>query len=274
MSSHSAASVACRDAWIEHPDGRLFARIWAPASAAIDSRPERPIVLFHDSLGCVDLWRDFPPRLCAATNRWIVAYDRLGFGKSDQRQDKLEKDFIAEEAARYFALVRAQLGFGKFIAFGHSVGGSMATHCAALFAEDCEALITESTQSFVDEQIVQGILIAKENFKDARNMDRLRKYHGDKAKWVLDAWIETWLHPEFSSWSLATVLPKVSCPVLAIHGDRDEYGSLRHPEMIGQLCGNQGRVEIVADTFHVPHRERPELILDLVAGFVAALRQA
>ena len=233
---------------------------------------DRPIVLLHDSLGCVELWRDFPAELSAATGRRVVAYDRLGFGRSDARAEPPALDFIADEAKTCFPLVREQLGFRRFIAFGHSVGGGMAVHCAAEFAADCEALITESAQAFPEDRTLQGVAAAKAKFRDEAQLRRLGKYHGDKARWVLDAWTESWLHPEFESWSLAAVLPRVRCPVLAIHGVDDEYGSTRHAEIIGELCGGPSRVEILADTNHVPHREQPETVLSLVSGFLDPIR--
>ncbi len=268
MSDPTPPNVLMRDHWIEHAHGRLFARCWSPSTAARRAALQSPIVLVHDSLGCVELWRDFPAQLSAATGRRVIAYDRLGFGKSDPRVGRPGLDFVADEAKTYFATVREQLGFRRFIAFGHSVGGGMAVHCAAAFGADCEALITESAQVFPEDRTLQGIDAAKAQFKDAQQLRRLQKYHGDKARWVLEAWTETWLHPEFAAWSLATVLPAVRNPVLAIHGVHDEYGSTRHPELIGQLCAGPSRVEILADTYHVPHRERPEVVLDLVAGFI------
>ena len=272
MSDLTATSIS-NDVWVNHPHGRVFARIWSPSSDT--SRPQReiPIVLFHDSLGCVDLWRNFPAELSAGTGLRVIAYDRLGFGRSDPRGDKPAIDFIADEAKTYFPVIREQLGFRRFIAFGHSVGGGMSVNCAAEWAADCEALITESAQAFAEERTLQAIRIAKEEFKDDKQVERLKKYHGEKAKWVLDAWTETWLHPEFASWSLAGVLPQVTCPVLAIHGIYDEYGSTRHPEMIGQLCDSRSRVEIIPDTYHVPHHERPELIVSLVSEFIASVQQ-
>lgn len=255
------------DVWIDHPQGRIFARIWTPS---MDKR-RSPIVLFHDSVGCVELWRGFPAALSTGTQRRVIAYDRLGFGHSAARRDKLPIDFIADEARTYFPIIREQLSIRKFVAFGHSVGGGMAVNCAAKFAADCEALITESAQVFPEDRTLQSISNAREQFKDEKELERLRKYHGEKAKWVLDAWTESWLHPEFASWSLAGVLPLVTCPVLAIHGIHDEYGSTRHPEMIGQLCRGPSRVEILPDTYHVPHRERPELIVSLASEFLATI---
>lgn len=229
-----------------------------------------PIVLFHDSLGCVDLWRDFPVELCLATGRRVIAYDRLGFGRSDPRTGPPPLDFVAEEAAVYFPVIRGQLGLERFIAFGHSVGGGMAVQCAARFAAHCEALVTEAAQVFAEDRTLEGIREAKEQFKNPAQLERLAKYHGQKAKWVLDAWTETWLHPAFASWSLDGVLPQVRCPVLAIHGELDEYGSTRHPRLIGERCGGLAQVEVLADTRHVPHRERAAVVLRLVSEFVAA----
>lgn len=269
MSGLAAPSILASDIWLDHPSGRLFARVWVPSNGTDKAVQKAPIVLFHDSLGCVDLWRDFPGLLSASTGRRVIAYDRYGFGRSDPRRDMLRMDFIADEAECYFPIVREQLGIRKFIALGHSVGGGIAVNCAARFSEDCEALVTIAAQFFPEDRTLQGILVAKEQFKDEEKIERLKKYHGEKASWVLDAWIETWLHPEFASWSLAPVLPRVTSPALAIHGIHDEYGSVRHPELIQQFCGSRVRVEIIPDTYHMPHRERPEKVINLVSAFIA-----
>ncbi|GAB3466801.1 alpha/beta fold hydrolase [Azotobacter salinestris] len=274
MSSMQEAQHAIQqDLWLETPDGRVFARVWTPA-VAIHEEPQSPIVLFHDSLGCVELWRGFPARLCASTGRKVIAYDRLGFGRSDPRRDRPTFAFIAEEAERHFPAVRKQLAIQRFVAFGHSVGGGMAVHCASRFADACEALITESAQAFVEDRTLAGLREAKALFGQEDQFARLGKYHGDKARWVLDAWLDTWLSPTFASWSLAPVLPGVGCPLLAIHGLDDEYGSPRHPELIAQLAGGPARTEVLADTRHVPHREREQVVLELVDGFLRAERQA
>lgn len=254
------------DVRIRLPQGRLFARLWAPLQAA-----GSPIILFHDSLGSVELWRGFPAALAAHTRRKVIAYDRLGFGQSDPRDDTLGMDFIADEAETFFPALRAELGIDRFVAFGHSVGGGMAVHCAAKFGAACAALITESAQAFVEDRTLQGIRAAQTLFEDPAQVERLGKYHGDKARWVLGAWIDSWLAPEFAGWSLEPVLPRVTCPLLAIHGADDEYGSPRHPELIGRLAGGPTRVEVIPDTHHVPHREREAAVIDLVAEFLRAI---
>jgi len=260
--------IRLHDVWIEHPQGRIFARSWEPPGAQGAS----PIVLLHDSLGCVALWRDFPAALCAHTGRRVIAYDRLGFGRSTARETLPAPSFVADEAAEVFPLVRQQLGLDRFVVLGHSVGGGMAVHCAAQFADHCEALITVSAQAFVEPCTIQGIEAARQMFQDAAQQQRLARYHGDKAPWVLAAWIERWLDPDFAHWSLATVLPNVYCPVLAIHGTKDPYGSTRHPQMIAQLCSGPVQLALMDEVFHVPHREQPARVLEWVAKFLAQSR--
>jgi pimeloyl-ACP methyl ester carboxylesterase len=231
-----------------------------------------PIVLFHDSLGCVDLWRSFPARLSNRTGRRVIAYDRLGYGKSDPCQNKLSGAFIRQEAEIYFPMLRQQLDFNGFIAFGHSVGGGMAVFCAGNFPESCRSLITESAQAFIEERTIQGVLDAKREFQKPGQLDRLRKYHGTKAEWVLNAWTETWLAPGFANWNLETELPRVKCPVLVIHGSNDEFGSTRQPEMIGRLVSGPSQISFLSDCRHVPHREQEETVLHLITGFLNGLK--
>ncbi|MFC3861947.1 alpha/beta fold hydrolase [Deinococcus antarcticus] len=258
------ADISVSDAWVKHPQGKLFTRTWTPAGELAGV----PILLFHDSLGSVELWRGFPAALSAATRRKVMVYDRLGFGKSDVYAGAFPLEFIADEATTFVPALLEGLGLKRFIALGHSVGGGMIVNVAALYPGAVVALITEAAQAFPEDQTLKSITEAKEQFRDDAQVARLAKYHGDKARWVLNAWTDTWLHPGFATWSLEGVLPRVTCPTLVIHGEHDEYGSLRHPEMIGERSGGPAQVEIIAGAYHVPHREKPELIVQMVADFV------
>ena len=253
---------------VETPLGALFARRWFPASPAAD-RPV--IVLFHDSLGCVELWRDFPQLLCDRTGLEVVAYDRLGFGQSAPFPGQLPQTFIADEAERFFPLLREALGISRFIAFGHSVGGAMASVCAARYREDCLALITESAQAFVEDRTLDGIRLARTQFQEPGQVERLARYHGDKAQWVLEAWTQTWLADTFAGWTLENIVGELHCPLLALHGELDEYGSALHPQRIAALAGDQGEAVILPGRHHVPHREDPDLVLEKVVDYLGRI---
>lgn len=263
----TSPDISVTDAWVNHPQGKLFTRTWTP----VGDLSGVPILLFHDSLGSVELWRNFPAELSAATRRKVIAYDRLGFGKSDAYTQEFPLDFIGDEARTFVPALLEQLDLKRFIALGHSAGGGMIVNVAALYPQAVVALITEAAQAFPEDQTLNSIAEAREQFKDEGQVQRLAKYHGDKARWVLNAWTESWLHPGFKAWTLKDVLPRVTCPLLVIHGVHDEYGSLRHPEMIGELSSGPARVEIIPETAHVPHRENPELIVQMVAEFVKNL---
>lgn len=238
----------------------MFARRWRGR----DDTARAPVVLLHDSLGSVELWRDFPARLAAASGRAVIAYDRLGFGRSDPHPGRLDAGFVAAEAGEGFARVREALGLERFVAFGHSVGGGMAVSCAARFPAQCTGLIAESAQAFVEDRTRAGILAARAVFAEPGQVERLRKYHGDKTEWVLRAWIDTWLAPDFAAWNLDAELARVNCPTLVVHGDQDEYGSLRHPERIAAGVAGPATLRVVRGCGHVPHRERGGEVLETI----------
>lgn len=271
-SSVASPNVATLDHWVQHPHGKIFTRTWTPDEGAKQFQfSKAPIVLMHDSLGCVDLWRDFPAQLCRALERPVIAYDRLGFGKSDARIGRPSLDFIAEEAPNYFPALYEQLELERVILLGHSVGGGMGIHCAAQLGTHCEALITIAAQVFAEERTLEGIRAARESFKEPSQRDRLARYHADKTDWVLDAWIENWLDPGFASWSVVGVLPSVYAPILALHGERDEYGTTQHAKLISGLCGGPSQMELLPSIGHVPHREQPQQVIDLLAAFLRRL---
>lgn len=199
-----------------------------------------------------------------------MAYDRLGFGQSDPNPNNLGKCFVHDEARVGFRAVREQLQIGPFIAFGHSVGGGMAIAVAAC-AGDCMGLILESAQVFVEQHTLEGIVQAQQLFQQPGQLERLKKYHGDKAAWVLRAWIDTWLAPDFADWHLDAELRQVPCPVLTIYGEHDEYSSLRHPEHIERLAKGGTTLKVLHGGGHVPHRENADAVIDFIVRWLGTL---
>ncbi len=267
MTALSASDVAATDHLIPTPTGTLFARRWSPAGA----KGLPTLILFHDSLGSVELWRNFPERLALATGLPVVAYDRLGFGRSDAHPATLAFDFMREEARTSLPALRTALAIDRFVAFGHSVGGSMAVASAAAWPDACEGVITESAQAFVEDRTLSGIREAQAAFSDPAQVARLARYHGDKARWVLDAWIDTWLAPEFAGWTMDADLERLQCPVLTIHSDLDEYGSLAQPRRIIDRAGAGGTGLILQSCGHAPHREQIDQVLKAIEAFLSSL---
>jgi len=260
-------SILTHERYVSTSAGNLYVKSWTPPAEA-SSPGAAPVVLFHDSLGSVELWRGFPETLALSLGRQVIAYDRPGFGRSYARTDVLEADFIINEAAGAFTEVRSELELEDFIAFGHSVGGAMAAVCAAAFPDQCVALIAEAAQAFVEDRTVKGIRDAGSAFAQDGQIDRLKKYHGEKAEWVLRAWVDTWVSDEFQHWTLNETLSRVTCPVLAIHGEDDEFGSAAHPERYTSLPKGRCVMELLQGCGHVPHKEKPDVVTSVVREFL------
>lgn len=252
-----------REHWIDTAQGKLFAQEWVPLQVQ-----GAPIVLLHDSLGCVALWRDFPVQLARATGHRVIAYDRLGFGRSGAHPGRLRLGLVENEAQQGFTALREYFGITDFIVFGHSVGGGMAVACAAAFASQCVGLITESAQAFVEARTLEGIRAADLQFAAPGQMQRLERYHGSKAEWVLRAWVDNWLAEDFAGWNLDAVLAQVRCPLLSLHGDNDAFGSPAHPERLVALAGGPAAMQLLQGCGHVPHREQAERVLAEVTRFL------
>ena len=118
------------------------------------------------------------------------------------------------------------------------------------------------------QKTLEGIRAARESFRDPAQRERLARYHGAKAPWVIEAWTENWLAPGFASWSALDTLPKVHSPILAIHGEDDEYGTTRHAKLISERCGGRSQLELMAKTGHLPHREQPARVIELMSAFL------
>lgn len=255
------------ETFISTPAGKLFGREWRPEAVHGDMA----IIMFHDSLGSVGQWRDFPARIAESTGRRVVAYDRLGFGRSDANPRLLTPDFVRDEAVSALPYIRDALSIDRMILFGHSVGGGMAIAAGAAFAAETDAIITVAAQAFVEDRTVAGIEQAKAAFQAEGQIERLARYHGDKARWVLDAWTETWLSPGMADWTLDEDLRRLRSPVLVLHGDQDEYGSRAHPDRIAALAGARAEAVLLKDCHHMPHREMPDEVLRLTAEFLDSL---
>jgi pimeloyl-ACP methyl ester carboxylesterase len=129
-------------------------------------------------------------------------------------------------------------------------------------------VVSESAQSFLEPHTLDGIRAAKVQFANPATFDKLTRFHGAKAQWVLDAWTDTWMSPAFANWTLDPYLSRVRCPTMVIHGDADEFGSVEFPRRIARGVQGRSQLEIINGCGHVPHREQPDRILSLVTEFL------
>ncbi|NML72376.1 alpha/beta hydrolase [Chryseobacterium sp. RP-3-3] len=229
----------------------------------------KPVIVFlHDSLGCTQLWRDFPVKLSEATGSNVLVYDRLGYGKSDPMLTHERSVNYMELEADLLNDLLAQLNINNAILFGHSDGGTIALITAAKYPERVKTVICEAGHIFVEEVTLKGVYDAWDAYRTTNLAERLQKYHGDKVEMLFKAWTETWTRDDYRSWNIESLLKNIQCPLLFIQGEADEYGTFDQVEKTISQVNGPSEKYIIPETGHTPHKEVPELVLKKTTDFI------
>jgi pimeloyl-ACP methyl ester carboxylesterase len=226
------------------------------------------LVFLHDSLGCIELWRNFPQLLSEATHCNLLVYDRQGYGKSSPFGGSERGNNYLEAEADVLNLLLEKLSIHSAILFGHSDGGSIALITAAKYPEKIKGIITEGAHIFVEEITLQGITETVKAYHTTNLKEKLAKYHSDKTEALFWAWAKTWLTDEFAGWSIKHFLPQIQCPVLVIQGEKDEFGSLAQVNGIVEQVSGKAERFIIPSIGHTPHKEAKEMVLEKAVQFI------
>lgn len=227
------------------------------------------LVFLHEGLGSVAMWRDFPQKAAVATGCAAVVYSRYGYGQSDELREARAVDYMHVEALQVLPQLLQTLSICDPVLVGHSDGGSIALiHAAANAA--IRGLVVMAPHVFVEDISVKSIAEAKTAFENTDLPQKLARYHANAVK-TFRGWNDIWLHPDFRSWNIEEVLPRVHCPVLAIQGFDDEYGTMAQLEAIAKQIGGPIEPLRLADCRHSPHRDQPAVVLEAMSRFVARL---
>ena len=242
-------------------DGRRIEAIELPGDAA-----RRPLVLLHEGLGSVGLWRDFPAALNAATARRVIAFSRFGHGRSERPPRPRTPAFFHEEALEVLPALLPQLDADEPILVGHSDGGSIALIHAAYHPVTALALIAPHV--FVEDVTVDEIRRTRELYETGGLRERMARHHDDPDA-AFRGWCDVWLDPEFRGWSIESDAAGLTAPALLVQGAADPYGSLAQIDRIQARV--RGPVErlVVEGAGHSPHLEAPEAVVAAIAAFVA-----
>ncbi|HUK07184.1 MAG TPA: alpha/beta hydrolase [Stellaceae bacterium] len=229
-----------------------------------------PLVFLHEGLGSLAMWKDFPAELAAASGAPALVYSRYGYGNSDPIAAPRRVDYMHEEALEALPALLGALHIANPILIGHSDGASIALIHAGAGRWPVRGLILEAPHVFVEDATISSIDAAREVYRATDLNDRLRRYHADpdNAFW---GWNDIWLDPAFRAWNIEASLPSITCPVLAIQGADDEYGTLAQLDAIER--GVRGPFErlVLAQCKHSPHRDQPAATLAAMARFIAGV---
>lgn len=237
-------------------------------------RTEAPLLVFlHEGLGSVAMWKDFPQQLCDAGGYRGLVFSRPGYGRSTPRDpdETWDVDFMHRQAIEVLPAFFESIGLTEAPwLFGHSDGGSIALLYASRFPERVAGLVVLAPHTFVEDVTVANIELARQAYLDTDLPQKLGRYHddADSAFW---GWNRIWLHPPFREWNIGPELESIRCPVLAIQGLDDEYGTLAQIRGIVQRVPQAQLLEL-PDCGHSPHRDQPEKTIVASISFINARR--
>ena len=233
-------------------------------ATAATNRPT--LVLLHEGLGSVAMWRDFPGRLAHATGCNALVYSRHGYGNSDPLAAPRDVRYMHDEALVVLPALLDQIGIARPILVGHSDGGSIALIHAGARIRPVTAVVTLAAHVLVEDISVASIAAAKIAYESTDLRAKLARHHADVDS-AFRGWNDIWLHPDFRAWNIQEYLPGIACPVLAIQGEDDEYGTMEQMRRIGAQVRDVELVEL-EDCRHSPHRDQPEAVQDAIRRFV------
>jgi pimeloyl-ACP methyl ester carboxylesterase len=247
--------------------GRSLAYEWIG-----EARNGKPVLVFlHEGLGSIRQWRDFPAKLAAATGCRALIYDRYGYGQSDVlAEPRRAVRFMHDEALFALPELLKELRLQNPVLVGHSDGASIALiHTGAGHA--ARGVVAMAPHVFIEPLCLGSIDKAKVSFETTDFAQRLGRYHRDARK-TFYGWADVWLDPEFKGWDIRDdYLPGVRCPVLAIQGHDDEYGTMAQLDEIERQVAGPCELLKLENCGHAPFRDRPEEALQAVSNFVKRL---
>ena len=256
-----------------------FARIdWRGREVRIEfqwigvQQADAPLVVFlHEGLGSVAMWKDFPARLCEATGARGLVFSRPGYGRSTPREadESWDVDFMHRQAHEVLPPLFVALGIDEPpILFGHSDGASIALLYAARFPEKVLGLVLLAPHVFVEDLTTLNIEKARVAYLETDLRERLARYHDDVDS-TFWGWNRIWLAPAFRDWTIEAELGAIACPVLAMQGMGDEYGTMAQIHAFANRLPQTCIVEL-PDCGHSPHRDRPEAVIIETTSFIHA----
>jgi pimeloyl-ACP methyl ester carboxylesterase len=226
------------------------------------------LVFLHEGLGSIRQWRDFPAQVAAAAGCRALVYDRYGYGQSDLlAEPRRTVRFMHDEALIALPEILSSLRIENPVLVGHSDGASIALiHAGAGHA--VRAVVAMAPHVFIEPICLSSIAKATQTFESTDLAQKLGRYHRDARK-TFYGWADVWLDPEFKRWDIrADYLPGVRCPVLAIQGHDDEYGTMAQLDEIAARIAGPCTLLKLDNCGHSPFRDQPDAALKAIESFL------
>ena len=227
------------------------------------------LVLLHEGLGSVSLWRDFPELLATRTGLGVFVYSREGYGRSSPCRLPRPLDYMQREGEEVVPRILEAIGFERGLLFGHSDGASIAAvYAGATKDSRLAGVIMMAPHFFTEDMGLAAIAEAKTTYETSDLREKLARHHGENVDCAFWGWNRAWLDPEFRKWDIRGYLPRITVPVLVMQGAEDQYGTLAQIDTLESLCRAPVTRCVLENCRHSPHREQQEQTLAAVTSFV------
>lgn len=231
------------------------------------------IVLLHEGLGCLALWRDFPARLAEETGHPVFAYSRAGYGQSDPDTLPRPLDYMTREAVEVLPEVLRTIDAPDYVLLGHSDGATIAAVYAGKIQDDrLRGIVLMAPHFFTEPMGLAEIAEARTAFETTTLRERMAKYHRDPEA-TFRGWNDAWLDPGFEAWNVEDALDTLTVPALALQGRQDQYGTLAQIEAVVQRSPMPVDLAVLDDCRHSPQFDQPEMTMQAIAEFLANLQE-
>src|SRR5574343_68363 len=197
------------------------------------------LVFLHEALGSIGQWKAFPELLCKKLQLDGFVYERQGHGNSSPFSNERTATYLHDYAWNELSEL-IQTAFPsdkKIILVGHSDGETIAGIQPAIDAYEAGKLVG------------------------------LTKFHGNKTEALFYAWSNTWKSPDFKNWNICKDIQTIACPVLALQGATDQYGTEKQLELIKQNVAGRVKTVMLPNCGHHPHLEFQDAVMNEIQQF-------
>jgi pimeloyl-ACP methyl ester carboxylesterase len=226
------------------------------------------LVLLHEGLGCVALWRDFPDVLAETTGCGVFAYSRLGYGSSDPVTLPRPMSYMHDEALEVLPHVLDAAAVRRAVLIGHSDWGSIAAvHAGAVRDPRVAGVVMIAAHFSVEDVNIAAIRAIKDTYATGDLRERLARYHRN-VDVAFHGWNDAWLDPRFLDFDITEQLSRIEVPVLALQGADDPYGTNEQLRILERVATCPLETRVIAGARHAPHLEARQATLDAILPFV------
>jgi len=226
------------------------------------------LILLHEGLGSVSMWKDIPEKIYEHTGFNVITYSRAGYGKSSSIKLPRPLNYMSIEANKYLPNILNQLDLKKFYLIGHSDGGTIAALNSGEIKHDnhCGTILV-APHFFIENFNIKSIRDIKNKYEKEGLKEKLSKYHNNVDN-AFYGWSETWLNPKFHKWDITKEIKKIKVPIYAIQGNADPYGSVKQIDILEKHLTVKFEKLILDNCGHNPFFERVDECLYGIKSFI------